>query len=116
MSEVDYDFVQYLLGPSSKAKRAGNRAINDPPTGGYIGMHLQSARYGSRVPTTQLMASICTFYRIVPGMLSPNSHRLIACLQSLYHFTGIEANLELFHQLFQLTKICVKSLGYLNAS
>lgn len=116
MSEADYSFAQYLMGPSAKIKRAGDRAITDPPSSKYIGMHLQSARYGFRVPTTPLMASICTFYRIVLGMLSPNSHQLITCLQSLCQFAGIKVDLEIFHQLFQVTKIGNKSPGYLNAS
>lgn len=116
MSEADYAFVQYLLGSSAKIKKAGSRAINDPPSSGYIGMHFQSTRYGFQVPISQLMGSICTFYHIMPGIHSPNYHQLIAYLQSLYHFASIEASLELFHQLFQLTKIGTKSLSYLNAS
>lgn len=112
MSKADYSFPQYLMGLSAKIKRAGDRDITDPPSAKYIGMHLQSARYGFRVPTTPLMASICTLYRIAPGMLSPNSHRLIACLQSLCQFASIKVDLE----LFQVRKIGNKSLDYLNAS
>lgn len=80
MNAFDYAFVRYLLGPNAQIEEPGDKPMNQPPIGGYIGIHLQSDRYGFRVPTTPLMATICTFYRVVPGMLSPNSHQLIACL------------------------------------
>lgn len=116
MNESDYAFAQYVLEPNVVIERAEERSIHQPPTGDYIKIHLQTICYDFHVPTRPLMSATCNFYRILSGMLSLNSHRLIACLQTLCQFCGMDTSLELFHQLFQLTKIDTTSTGYLNAS
>lgn len=101
MTEDKFMLMQCLMGLSAELHPAEDYTVDHPPEGGYIGIHFMSVRYGFRVPPTRLVTDVYNYYRVVPGMLSPNSHRLLSCFQVLCQTFNVLATLDLFYQLFQ---------------
>nr|GMD59567.1 uncharacterized protein LOC109149872 [Ipomoea batatas] len=76
----------------------------------WIGVHFDSLKAGMRFPLDSFLVAFVNYYRIVPGRIAPNGHRILACFPQICQRHQVPCTIDLFNFLY-LVKAMGKSYG-----
>ncbi|XP_031128842.1 uncharacterized protein LOC116030667 [Ipomoea triloba] len=108
--------AQHLLGPAAEIYIPRDRYIFEPPSGGYVGAHLQSIRYGFRIPVSPFASLFFRYFALSPGQLLPNSHRLLTYFQTICTNYGFDLTMNLFLQFYLVIRVGTTSPSFIQIS
>ncbi|VFQ95270.1 unnamed protein product [Cuscuta campestris] len=76
--------------------------IIEPHREDMIGFHITSLEGGILFPLRPLLVELCYFFRILPGQITPNAHRLLNSFVNICHHLHIDPSLRLFLYVFEV--------------
>lgn len=74
-------------------------------------MHLDSLKAPLTFPFQPFLLGFMKYYGVLPGQISPNAHRTLACFPQICGRHGLPVTLELFWFLFSVWPLSPKHGG-----
>ncbi|VFQ61409.1 unnamed protein product [Cuscuta campestris] len=76
--------------------------IIEPHRDDRIGFHIASLESGTVFPLRPLLVELCHCFRILPGQITPNAHRLLNSFANICTHLRIDPSLRLFLYMFEV--------------
>ncbi|VFQ81449.1 unnamed protein product [Cuscuta campestris] len=76
--------------------------IIEPHREDRIGFHIASLESGTVFPLRPLLVELCHCFRILPGQITPNAHRLLNSFANICTHLRIDPSLRLFLYMFEV--------------
>lgn len=71
----------------------------------WIGIHLDSLKAPLTFPFTPLLLSFLKHYRVLPGQILPNAHRILACFPQICAWHNVPCSIDLFNFIFAVRQV-----------
>ncbi|VFQ92839.1 unnamed protein product [Cuscuta campestris] len=76
--------------------------IIEPHRDDRIGFHIASLESGTVFPLRPILVELCHCFRILPGQITPNAHRLLNSFANICTHLRIDPSLRLFLYMFEV--------------
>lgn len=83
----------------------------DRTRGEWIGIHLDSIKAPLSFPFSPFLLVFLEHYKVLPGQVGRNAHRIIACFSQIYARHNVSYTMELFNFIFTIWHIPLKHGG-----
>lgn len=77
----------------------------------WVGIHLDSLKAPLSFPFSPFLLYFLKYYEVLPGQISPNAHRILACFPQIYAQHDFTCSIELFRFLFSVWALSSKHGG-----
>lgn len=66
----------------------------------WIGVYYDSVKAGLRFPLMDFIVAFCKFYGVLPAQITPNAHRILACVPQICRRHRLPSSIKLFNFLY----------------